>query len=170
MRQYFSLYRAVSQREGCFKEFGEQVTNARREGDSQNAKKIIALLFKLIGNSAFGGTIMNKEKFKRHKYLSGFRNACLAVNNPRFNNLVEFDNEIFEAEFRKAGIVLAEFRKAGIVLDNPVILGIAILNMPKLHLLRFYYKFLDQFIERKHFQCLECDTVGWLVVLGLTAL
>ena len=78
----------------CFKEFGEQVTNARREGDSQNAKKIIALLFKLIGNSAFGGTIMNKENFKRHKYLSGFRNACLAVNNPRFNNLVEFDNEV----------------------------------------------------------------------------
>lgn len=69
-------------------------------------------------------------------------------NNPRFNNLTEFDNEIFEAEFRKAGILI----------DNPVILGIAILNMAKLHLLRFYYDFLNNFIDRNHFECLECDT------------
>ena len=59
-------------RMACFKEFGEEVTKARRDGDRCKAKQIIALLFKLIGNASFGGTLLNKQKHKRFKYLRGF--------------------------------------------------------------------------------------------------
>jgi hypothetical protein len=85
-----SIYQVIEYNKiKCFKEFGEQVTCARREGDKKQSLNIMAMLMKLIGNSAFGGTIMNKETHRRVKYMKGFRKSCLAVNNPRFVNLMK---------------------------------------------------------------------------------
>ena len=53
----------------CFSNFVDFVSEARREGDRDSTKLIIGILCKLIGNSAFGSTIVNKEKFfKRSIY------------------------------------------------------------------------------------------------------
>ena len=147
-------------RQACFEEFGKRVSDARRDGDADLTKQVIALLFKLIGNSSFGGTIMNKEKQRRHKYVKGFKKASLEVNNPRFSNMIEFENDIFEMEFKKGRIVI----------DTPIVLGIAILNYAKLHLLRFYYDFLDVFVGRDRFECIECDTDSLYFALSETSL
>ncbi|KAJ8044458.1 Krueppel-related zinc finger protein 1 [Holothuria leucospilota] len=45
----------------CFKTFGDAVSDARREGDRDSSKAIIADTMKLIGNSSYGKTITNKE-------------------------------------------------------------------------------------------------------------
>ena len=38
----------------CFKNFADEVSDARRTGDSDPSKSILADTFKLIGNSAYG--------------------------------------------------------------------------------------------------------------------
>jgi hypothetical protein len=44
----------------CFQKFGEQVSEARRAGDADPNKKIIAETNKLDGNSSYGKTVTNK--------------------------------------------------------------------------------------------------------------
>ena len=41
----------------CFKALGETVSDARRQGDLDPSKAILADTFKLLGNSAYGKTI-----------------------------------------------------------------------------------------------------------------
>ena len=48
--------------EDCFKKFGEEVSQARRDGDADPAQTIIADMMKLLGNSAYGKTITNKDR------------------------------------------------------------------------------------------------------------
>ena len=49
------VYQVVEyHREACFRHFGESVSAARREGDADPDKAIIADTMKLLGNSAYG--------------------------------------------------------------------------------------------------------------------
>ena len=61
-----------AQRGKVFNEFTEQVSNFRRLGDKDPKFAIIAEMWKLVGNSAFGRTGMNKNKF--YKTLFGDEN------------------------------------------------------------------------------------------------
>lgn len=88
----------------CFKDFVDKVTDDRRQGDINKSLELKSSLFKLVGVSAFGGTIMNKEKFQEVKYIQGFKQACFAVNNPRFKQLTELGDSMFESEFANASI------------------------------------------------------------------
>jgi hypothetical protein len=55
----------------CFREFVRGVSDARRLGDADPSKTIIADTRKLEGNSAFGSTIMDQEKFQSTIYVKG---------------------------------------------------------------------------------------------------
>ncbi len=46
----------------CFEEFGNRVSQARRDGDSDPNKAIIADTMKLLGNSAYGKTVTDQLK------------------------------------------------------------------------------------------------------------
>ena len=156
-----NVYQVIEySRMACFKSFVKQVTEARREGDNQPSLSVMALLMKLIGNAAFGGTIMNKQKHKQTKYVQGSKKVRLAINNPRFEKLDEIDANFFEVEFRKSTITL----------DNPLQLGLAILNYAKLHMVSFYYDFMDTFIDRQDFEYLEVDTDSAYFALSKAAI
>ena len=47
----------------CFKDFADEVSDARRAGDVNKDFELIAETMKLFGNSAYGKTITNKENF-----------------------------------------------------------------------------------------------------------
>ena len=49
-----------------YQKFGEQVSEARRAGDVDPEKKIVAKTRKLDGNSSYGKTVTNKERHRRH--------------------------------------------------------------------------------------------------------
>jgi hypothetical protein len=51
-----------------FKKFAEKVSEERRKGDVDKKYAIIAEMWKLVGNSAFGRTGMNKSKFNETIY------------------------------------------------------------------------------------------------------
>ncbi|GMF37821.1 unnamed protein product [Phytophthora lilii] len=54
----------------AFAPFMEAVSNARREGDVDKSKAMIAEMMKLVGNSAFGRSGMDMSKHKEVKYKS----------------------------------------------------------------------------------------------------
>ena len=53
----------------CFKPFGDAVSDARRAGDVDPSKVIIADTSKLTGNSGYGKTITNKERHRQVKHV-----------------------------------------------------------------------------------------------------
>lgn len=64
----YSFIKAASHRP--FKNFMDEVSNARRGGDVDKDKAMIAEMMKLVGNSAFGRSGMDKSKHKDTKYKS----------------------------------------------------------------------------------------------------
>ena len=48
----------------CFRQFGESVSTARREGDSDPHKTIIADTMKLLGNSGYGKTVTDVDRHR----------------------------------------------------------------------------------------------------------
>lgn len=68
----------------CFRRFVHDVSDARRVGDEDSTKSIIADTRKLEGNSAFGSTIMDQEKFQNVIYVKGEGPAMLQANLPQF--------------------------------------------------------------------------------------
>ncbi len=54
--------------EKSFQQFADEVSDAWRAGDVDDSKKLIADTMKLFGNSAYGKTVTNKEKFVSTSY------------------------------------------------------------------------------------------------------
>lgn len=55
----------------CFQSFVSDVSKSRRQGDADPTKAIVADTRKLKGNSAFGSTIIDQEKFQIVEYVRG---------------------------------------------------------------------------------------------------
>ena len=82
------IYQTIEyQKHACFWEFVREVSDARRLGDADPAKAIIAGTRKLEANSAFGSTIMDQEKFQDTIYVQGEGHAMLEANLPQFRKL-----------------------------------------------------------------------------------
>ena len=86
----------------CFEEFVKKVSEARRKGDIDVSKAVLADTMKLIGNSAFGSMIMNKTKHRKVYFVEGYQNAAKEVNDPKFERLNEIEQDYYEIEaFKK---------------------------------------------------------------------
>jgi hypothetical protein len=134
-----------------FKGFCDKVSDARREGDKHADKEIIAECMKLVGNSAFGRTGMNKNKHSSTTYETDINKARKRVNNNRFMDLNEIENdEECLYEIRSSKSVIRQ--------NIPIQVASAVYQLAKLRMLQFYYDFMDTFIERKDFQYIEMDT------------
>ena len=132
----------------CFKEFVDQVSEARRGGDMDPDQAIIADTMKLIGNSAYGSLIMNKEKHQDVAYVQGRGAAQIKFNDPRFRKCTSIGSDLFELEMAKNKIVM----------DLPIQLGYHILQLAKLRMLEFKYDFMDKFCVPNSFEYIEMDT------------
>ena len=131
----------------CFENFGLQVSEARRSGDSDPNKAVLAQTFKLWGNSSYGKTICNKEKHKNIRYCDS-KAVSELINDPLFHKLNTISEDLYEIE---------HFKKK-IVLDLPIQIGFFVYGYAKLRMLEFYYDFLDFYINRQDFECCEMDT------------
>lgn len=145
----------------CFKSFVRDVSDARRQGDVDPSKAILADTRKLEGNSAYGSTIMNQENFQEVKYIRGEGKAMVEINNPQFKKLTSLldDEELYEIEKHKKNINL----------NLPIQIGYFILQYAKLHMLQFYYDFMDRYVDRADFEYCEMDTdSAYMAISGET--
>ena len=140
----------------CFEEFVQQVTDARREGDHDPSQSVKRDTMKLLGNSAYGSSIMNKEKHKKISYVKGENSACLKVNEPEFNKLTQLGHDLYEVE---------SFKKK-ILLNLPTQIGFFILQYAKLRMLSFHYDCIDKLLDRSHYQLMETDTDSYYYAIA----
>ena len=130
-----------------FKNFADEVSDARRAGDIDKNYELIAETMKLFGNSAYGKTITNKENFVNTKYCNE-DNVTKKINSPHFKDLEELHERTYEITSTKREIKM----------DLPLQIGVAVYHLAKLRMLEFYYDFIDKYIDRSDFELLEMDT------------
>lgn len=121
----YSFIKANSHK--AFAPFMEDVSNARRDGDADESKAMVADMSKLIGNAAFGRSGMDTSKHKEVKYM-GCDKAVRAI----------FEKRNFHDVQELAGSYEVSLKKRRIKLNNPIHLSIAIYQLAKLRMLQFY--------------------------------
>ena len=132
----------------CFRPFGEAVSNARRDGDVDTSKGIIADTMKLLGNSAYGKTVTNQEKHMQVQVAHSDETASRLVNLPNFRALHTLDENLYEVELNKKAVRLG----------LPLQIGFFVYQYAKLRMLQFNFDFLLKFIDPSDFQLCEMDT------------
>ena len=143
------IYQVISyQPRLCFSNFAQSVSNARREGDADPSKALIADTAKLVGNSVYGKTITNKLKHRNVTYHSDPRQVSLKIKSPKFRHLEEFQGDFWEVESAKGFIKM----------DTPIVIGFTILQYAKLRMLQFYYDCLLRYVDRRDFAMCQMDT------------
>ncbi|XP_078694703.1 uncharacterized protein LOC144923755 [Branchiostoma floridae x Branchiostoma belcheri] len=132
----------------CFEPFGNKVSDARRAGDKDDRKKIIADTMKLIGNSAYGKTVTNKEKQSDVCYCDSAVGATQRINSPCFKKVSEVVDGFYEIETGKRKITF----------DLPIQIGFYVYQYAKMRMLQFYFDFMLEFVDVSDFQYCEMDT------------
>ena len=136
--------------------FVEQVTEARRTGDVEKSKALLADTFKLLGNSGYGKLIEALERQTNVIYTKDEKVVDRAMRSAYFSDLDEI-GEAYELESRKPRITIR----------RPFQIGIAVYQLAKLRMLEFYYDFLDRYIDRKDFELIQMDTdSNYLAISG----
>ena len=119
----------------CFQHFGESVSTARRNGDVDPDKSIIADTMKLLGNSAYGKTVTNVDRHRDIKYCTEVGTSLL-INNKRFRQLDVVSEDAYEVTSNKARVTY----------DLPLHIGFFVYQYAKLRMLEFYYDFVDRYV------------------------
>ena len=122
-------------REACFRHFGESVSAARREGDADPDKAIIADTMKLLGNSAYGKPVTNIDRHRNVRYCTEVGTSLL-INNKRFRQLDVVTDDAYEVTASKARLTY----------DLPLHIGFFVYQYAKLRMLQFYYDFVDRYV------------------------
>ena len=119
----------------CFQHFGESVSTARRDGDVDPDKSIIADTMKLLGNSAYGKTVTNVDKHRDVRYCTEGGTSTL-ISNKRFRQLDVVTDDAYEVTSSKARVTY----------DLPLHIGFFVYQYAKLRMLEFYYDFVDRYV------------------------
>ena len=130
----------------CFKNLQDEVIHDRRLADLDPVFKIKGETSKLIGNSLYGGTLMDKAKHTSLKFVSDER-VPNHIKNPLFKNMDVLNGGVHEVEKTKRKVVL----------DTPIQIGAAVYSYAKLSLLNFW-EFINKFLINDLYQLLQMDT------------
>jgi len=142
------VYRTIDYTPGKpFTWFVEQVTEARRTGDTEKSKALLVEVFKLLGNSAYGKFIEAVEQQTNVIYTKDEKVVDRVLQSAYFEDLDEI-GKAYELESQKPRVVI----------KRPFQIGIAVYEMAKLRMLEFYYNFLDKFVDRRDFELIQMDT------------
>ena len=129
-----------------FQKFMEKVSEERRKGDTDPKYAIIAEMWKLVGNSAFGRTGINKSK---HKNVSFCDEKHF---NKKKHMYFYYDSDEYNGKY------IVSMKKKKVKQNMPIQVACSIYDDSKLRMLQFYYDCIDKYIDRKDFQYIEMDT------------
>ena len=139
----------------CFRRFGESVSTARRAGDEDSDKAIIADTMKVLGNSGYGKTVKNVDRHRDVKYCTKIGTSAL-IKNKRFRQLDVVTEDAYEIEMNKSVVKYT----------LPLHIGFFVYQYAKLRMLQFYYDFVDRYVEQPLFQYCEMDTDSAYIALA----
>ena len=130
-----------------FSWFVNEVANNRRKDDAEKDKALLAEVFKLLGNSAYGKFIEAVERHTNTIYTCDEEEVDKSLRSARFKTLEEI-----------GPAYKVELRKSKITIDRPFQVGIVVYQLAKLRMLQFYYEFLDFYLDRRDFELIQMDT------------
>jgi len=146
--QITAVYRTINyQATKALRWFVDEVTAARRTGDADKSKSLLADIFKLLGNSSYGKTIECLERQTCVVYTKDEKLVDRTLRSTYFEDLDEI-GKAYELESRKPRILIR----------RPLQIGIAVYQLAKLRMLEFYYDFLDRYVDRRDFELVQMDT------------
>ena len=143
-----AIYRSIDYKpRKIFEWFVKEVADNRRKGDADKDKALLAEVIKLLGNSAYGKFIEAMERQNKTLYT---------------RDEDEVDKHLrsaWYADFQEiGGAYKIEMRKYKLTIARPFQVGIVVYQLAKLHMLQFYYEFLDYFLDRRDFELIQMDT------------
>ena len=125
----------------------------RCESHNMNDK----MMFKLMNNSLFGRTLMNKEKFNSNiRIVSEIDKAKRIVSKDSFK---DYDIITSDEDCNNES-VLFNIEKSYVKLDSPCYIGSCILNISKTLIYNFWYRLKDKY--KDNISMLYIDTDGFL--------
>ena len=124
-----------------------KVTENRRKGDQYPELALLAEVFKLLGNGAYGKVIEGVERQPTVKYTKKENILMRDLRSVWFQDLKEI-GDVYEIEMRKRKVVI----------NRPFQVRIAVYQMAKLRILLFYYDCLDRYLDRRDFKLMQMDT------------
>ena len=143
-----AVYRTIDyEPREIFSWFVNEVANNRRKGDAEKDKALLAEVFKLLGNSAYGKFIEAVELHTNTIYTCDEEEVDKSLRSARFKTLEEI-----------GPAYKVELRKSKITIDRPFQVGIVVYQLVKLRMLQFYYEFLDFYLDRRDFELIQMDT------------
>ena len=143
-----AVYRTIDyEPREIFSWFVNEVANNRRKGDAEKDKALLAEVFKLLGNSAYGKFIEAVERHTNTIYTCDEEEVDKSLRSARFKTLEEI-----------GPAYKVELRKIKINIDRPFQVGIVVYQLAKLRMLQFYYEFLDFYLDRRDFELIQMDT------------
>ena len=143
-----AVYRTIDyEPREIFSSFVNEVANNRRKGDAEKDKALLAEVFKLLGNSAYGKFIEAVERHTNTIYTCDEEEVDKSLRSARFKTLEEI-----------GPAYKVELRKIKINIDRPFQVGIVVYQLAKLRMLQFYYEFLDFYLDRRDFELIQMDT------------
>ena len=143
-----AVYRTIDyEPREIFSWFVNEVANNRRKGDAEKDKALLAEVFKLLGNSAYGKFIEAVERHTNTIYTCDEEEVDKSLRSARFKTLEEI-----------GPAYKVELRKIKINIDRPFQVGIVVYQLAKLRMLEFYYDFLVFYLDRRDFELIQMDT------------
>ena len=137
------IWRGIKFTESCFmKCYIDKNTDLRSQAKNDFKKNF----FKLMNNSVFGKTIENLRKRVVIHLVKDAEKAAKLVNKPHFEEVKVFD------EF----LIAVKMRKTKVYMTKPIYVGMTVLDLSKLLMYEFFYKFMKK--KWKNCSLLYTDT------------
>ena len=141
------MYGYIKCQEGRpFESFMLKVSEERRKGDIDPDHSIIAEMWKLVGNSAFGRTGMNKNRFTKILY-GNQKTYHKQIGSVLFKDANQY-GDLYE--------ITRDFKNTK--QNMPIQIACSVYDDAKLLMSQFYYDCVDKFLDKKDFQYIEMDT------------
>ena len=139
--------------------FVQEVANMRRKGDAEAEKALLAEIYKLLGNSAYGKFIEAVERQTKVLYTKDEDVVDKHLRSAYFEGLEEI-GDAYKIESRKNKVTI----------NRPFQVGIVVYQLAKLRMLQFYYDFLDHYIDRRDYELIQIDTDSMYFALSYDTL
>ena len=151
-----AVYRSIDYKpRKIFEWFVKEVANNRRKGDADKDKALLAEVFKLLGNSAYGKFIEAVKRQNKTLYTRDEDEVDKHLRSAWFKDLEEI-GDAYKIELRKDKLTI----------ERPFQVGIVVYQLAKLRMLQFYYEFLDYYLDRRDFELIQMDTDSMFFALS----
>ena len=139
----------------CLKPFVDKVVELRRQGDSGEGDPLLTDIAKLVLNSFYGSSLLNKDKYGKTLFMRNAFDVCREVNKHTFMSADMHNRDLFQ--ITKSNRLVKQ--------NVPIQLGKMVLDYAKLHMAHFFYSILNTFLEPGSFALGSMDTDSFTLAI-----